>query len=197
MSEDVSVCFSGGAKGADSKWGIEAAKHGHSVMHFTFAGYRSDVPNDTIIQLTNEELSEADQYLQTSNLALQRRIPTDSYKLNLLRRNYYQIVHSQTLYAVSDIKNQQVQGGTAWAVQMFINRRLSQPGSVPAYVFDQKLDKWFRYHHIMKWIETTDVPKPSGLYTGIGARNLTDMGAKAIEDLYHGSDISERKEELV
>ena len=84
-----------------------------------------------------------------------------------------------------------VRGGTGWAVELATQRKMDE-----IYVFDQVQCGWYRPIYIavppgkttpgrtrVLW-ERTDVPKAHGRYAGIGTRNLTDDGRKAIQELY-------------
>lgn len=183
--ENLNVCFSGAAKGADTCWAYEARKNGDSVIHFSFSGHKT-FDNKDVIVLLNEELEAADSALIVANITLKRRVPEKLEIKNLLRRNFYQIVHTQSIYAISEIdKNGLVKGGTSWAVQMYLDRNKNVSGFLPVYVFDQKMNKWYQFDNdIKKWMNITIPPKPQGLYTGIGTRELNVYGKNAIESVY-------------
>lgn len=157
------VCLSGGADGADLLWGECAGRAGHSVFHFIFAGHRSKAPAHEIAVLPDTILAEADEHVAKANRSLQRRFPTaNPFTDNLLRRNWFQVRDAGSLYAVSTIRKGKVQGGTAWAVQMFIDR-----GGTDAFVFDQNQGLW------CGWV-----------YAGIGSRAITDPGIIAIMEIF-------------
>jgi hypothetical protein len=75
-------------------------------------------------------------------------------------------------------------GGTAWAFQMFIDRH--EGAACPAYVFDQSQDTWLTWDGT-RWIgiAVDDVPMPTGVWAGIGCRkrNLMQNGKNAIRRL--------------
>lgn len=175
------ICLSGGADGADLQWGMVAGLAGQSVRHFTFTGHRSKAPVEEIVVLSPAQLSVADPYLAAANRTMKRRWPVkNTHVANLLRRNYYQVAWSDSVYAVASFENGMVTGGTCWAVQMFIDRHGFDPAA--AYVFDQAADIWMTWDGT-KWIECTDVPVPSGVWAGIGSRDLADNGKDAIRNL--------------
>lgn len=172
------VCLSGGAEGADLLWGASAAEAGHSVFHFIFPGHRSRAPAHEIAVLTAQLLAEADEHVLLANRTLQRRFPTSNpFTDNLLRRNWFQVRDAGSVYAVASIKNGRVQGGTAWAVQMFIDR-----GGSAAFVFDQERDLWCGWSGT-DWLPTTP-PRPAGIYAGIGSRTISERGKTAIRDIF-------------
>lgn len=175
------LCLSGGADGADVQWGMVAGRAGYAVRHFTFAGHRSQAPAEEIVVLTKDQLAVADVHLHTANKTMKRKWPvSNQFVANLLRRNYYQVAWSDAVYAVASIEKGMVTGGTCWAVQMFLDRFGFDPA--PVYVFDQVTDRWLTWNGT-GWDEIETPPKPSGVWAGIGSRDLKDNGKMAIRNL--------------
>jgi hypothetical protein len=174
------VCVSGGAKGADLLWGEMAAKAGHDVIHLTFRNSRHTIPEGQEYILDDEQLKKADKLLDFANKSLKRKWPvTNPYTASLLRRNYYQVRDSDSLYAVSHLDSYgQVSGGTAWAVQMMID---IHQGS-PVWLFDQKVAQWYSWKG--SWMPCMKPPCPSGIYAAVGSRDLNQCGEMAIRSLY-------------
>lgn len=179
LDECDNVCLSGGAEGADLMWGMTAGSRGDAVIHFIFKGHRSRAPADELVSLSRSQLLEADPFLENANKTLKRRFPgSNDFVNSLLRRNYYQVAWSQSLYAVSAIdKNQLVKGGTAWAVQMFLD--LHPEGK--CFVYDQEKEQWFQWKN--GWCPIMAPPAPQGVWAGVGSRDLTDAGKAAIRTL--------------
>lgn len=181
-----SICFSGGAKGADTLFGQQAEAAGHQVFHYGFPGMKS---NQALFYLNEEQLVTADQYLMQANEKLKRGSFAEykPYVKNLLRRNYFQVYKTNRVYAVSrlDMNKHEVMGGTGWAVTMAILLGCSH-----IYVYCQKEQDWFGYHALydkfQPWVRMINKrpPKPEGYYTGIGSRELTNEGKHAITRLY-------------
>ena len=179
---DQPICLSGGADGADLQFGMCAGTAGHYVVHWSFKGARSDAPESELAVLTDAQLLEADPYLHRANQVLKRSFPARWPSTNsLLRRNWYQVKDSERVYAVSTIKDGIVQGGTAWAVQMFIDRFDGE--ACEAYVFDQVVGSWFKWNGAKWQIMNNDPPTPKGVWTGIGTRKLNPRGKEAIRRL--------------
>ena len=186
MSENI--CLSGGAQGADKTFGDCAEKLGHRVKHFSFHGHKTPCKNGVII-LDPLSLYKNDKMLIEANKFLKRQSPIgrSEYVTNLLRRNCWQIIGSERIYAVSYLdKHDFVGGGTGWAVMMGV-----QAGIKELYLFDHKLDKWFIFQGFdtinpkFIWNEMEILPPvPHGIYTGIGSHDLPDNGKNAIEELY-------------
>jgi hypothetical protein len=188
-------CLSGGADGADLQWGMVAGSIGHRVVHFSFEGERTSAPETEVVRLTTAQLLTADAHCRKANRTLQRRFPTKSARTNnLLRRNWYQVQPSHACYAISTfdlvpgptiplgtvLRDLRVKGGTAWAVQMFIDKHGG--AACPCYLFDQVLCHWFQWIGD-GWQRIYQPPKPSGIYAGIGRRDLLAMGRLAIRVL--------------
>ena len=176
------VCFSGGAAGADVAWGIIASKNNHQVIHYSFEGHNAKTP-DYVKVLTEAELEDADEHLKKASKSLQRPIPFHKpWVANLLRRNYYQVCHTERVYAVSKINRfcdsrSCVDGRTAWAVEMAMDMEVREIN-----VFDQVQNKWF-YWNCGGWLEGKP-STPHGHWTGIGSRNISNEGLQAIIDIF-------------
>lgn len=176
------ICLSGGAAGADRAWGQAAAARGDQIINFTFAGHSTAAPRETLCELNEHQLAKAEPFLEVANQTLQRVWPPESnYVKNLLRRNWYQVCRSKSCYAVSRIIDQKIDGGTAWAVQMFIDRHQNEPCNV--WVFDQYVGRWYKWERSWVIIKGRP-PTPRGVYTGIGNRSLLDYARDEIKILF-------------
>jgi hypothetical protein len=166
----MNICYSGGAKGADTLFGTLAKEAGHEVKHF-----RPKDVTEEIAKIANIELIKANGFLN-------RTYPTSEESVNnLLRRNYLQIYDTERIYAVTYLNENRIpKGGTAWAVVMGINMNIKE-----IYVFDQPMNAWFIWAGFgFIEIHKQNIPRPSGKYTGIGSRILIETGKQAIKELY-------------
>jgi len=174
------VLHTGGAKGADTIFQRAAEEAGHKVRAYSFAGHARG--NKSRIELSSKHLEVADEHLHRANQTLRRKFPTsNSYVNNLLRRNLYQVKDSDQIIAVAPISKGQVEGGTAWATQMGIDM------GKPVFVFDLNKNQWMTWGG-QSFIRSSK-PTLSANYAGVGSRNITSPGAKAIKDLFGKSDI--------
>ena len=175
------LLLSGGADGADFEWGRLAQQNDHDVCHFSFAGHRSKCHPSTLVILSDDELLIADPMLKEANKIMKRRFPgSNDHVNNLLRRNYYQIRDSESLYAITSFDyGMKPKGGTAWAIWMFILNR----AEFPVYVYDQYTKQWFTYIN-REFSPISKPPQPSGIWTGIGTREINSAGTSAIHDLF-------------
>lgn len=177
------VCLSGGADGADVQWGMCAGRIGHNVIHWSFHGHKSQAPETEVVRLNEDQLAEAAPAVKRAAKALSKHPPRNPSPRNLIHRNWYQIAWAERLYAVATLKDNLVQGGTGWAVQMYLDRALDDPDFKPeAYVFCQEAEEWFQVIDGY-WTLIEQPPIPSGIWAGIGSRDLTLKGKASIRAL--------------
>jgi hypothetical protein len=180
--DDTNWCLSGGARGADAAWGAAASSQGHKVTHFSFAGHRRTVPKRQVAVLTEAELDAADAHCGRANETLRRTYPPRWMNVrNLLRRSWYVVAPAHSCYAISSFKDGEVDGGTAWAVQMFIDAH--RPGAGRLYLFDQSICRWHEWDGD-GWRPIYTAPRPSGVYAAVGTRDLNIVGRLAINVLF-------------
>lgn len=173
------ICFSGGARGSDLAWGNFAEGRGDTVIHFSFEGHQEHVLHRLV--LNQEQLDLALPALERASKNLKRSLKgRPPFVMNLLKRNWYQVKNTDSIYAVGTIIDNKVTGGTAWAVQMAIDRNV---GNI--FFFDQLTEKWYLWNNFFFWVSLVEdrPPPPSGKWTGIGTRELSDAGRKAILEL--------------
>lgn len=177
--QDTNICLSGGADGADVQWGMCAGLLGHKVIHWSFSGHKSKAPESELVRLTDTQLLEADPAIKIAAPSLKKHPPNKTWVKNLIQRNYFQVAWTDRVYAVATIKDNLCQGGTAWAVQMYLDRKDVKH---EVYIFDQLTDKWNTWDG-SKYVVIDNPPQPYGVWTGIGTRDLTQSGKNAIRNL--------------
>lgn len=166
------VNHSGGAIGSDTMWGEIGEEYGVVSNHYY---HGTKTPNGNI-EITEEQFERGKQHVYKANETLHRR--PDKY-MNLLARNWIQVENSDAVFAIGQLKNGIVDGGTGWAVQMAIDV------NKPVYVFDQDRNKW--YTNVDKdWIEI-GTPTLTPNFAGIGTRNINQNGIEAIRDVYENT----------
>lgn len=174
------VCFSGGAAGADRLFGLWASENNHEQIHFSFKGHKAHVPSETVIELPNELLTSAEigTKLKLANSSLGRSVPRFGYVYNLLARNSYQVYCTERVYTIGILVSpSQLDGGTAWAVQMYLDQ--DNPHK-EIYHYDIIDKKTYSYDNSTKqFVEVQSVPKPHGRWTGIGTRKATEDDLRA------------------
>lgn len=184
LEDSGPVCLSGGASGADTVFGAAASAAGHDVIHYSFERHSThDKASGRYFILNVGQLEAADPFLIRAAETLGRNpSPRSLHTRNLLRRNFYQQVSAQSIYAISSLDSKgYVEGGTAWAVQMFLDRHEGR--ACACYLFDQVLGRWLAWNG--EWTPlTVPPPTPKDAYAGIGRRDLLPAGRRAIQALY-------------
>lgn len=180
LSSFENVCFSGGAAGADRLFGLWASTNGHTEIHFSFKGHKTHVPSDTILELPNELLTSPEiiNKLKTANKTLQRSVPKFGYVYFLLARNSMQVHNTERVYTIGKlISPSMLDGGTSWAVQMYLDQESS---TKEIYHYDIVDKEVYSYDNNLKeFVKVLNVPKPHGKWTGIGTRKATDEDMEA------------------
>lgn len=182
------ICLSGGATGADSLWSRIAQTHGIDTIHFSYEGHKKycRLAKGVRVVVPQAFLNLADPFLMKAKKRNNRSWPCRSLDVsNLLRRNYYQVVDAQSCYAVSRLIYGVVDGGTSWAVSMFIDKWVKEHPfeECPCYVYDTITSHWYQW--VFNAFEPVDhVPTPTGIWTGIGSRELTPAAERAMEALW-------------
>lgn len=174
LSEFQDVCYSGGAAGADRLFGLWASLNDHDEIHFSFKNHKYSVPDNTILELPQSILSDlsVQEKLNKANTKLKRKVPKNgSYVYNLLARNAFQVIITERVYCLAKIvAPDQIDGGTAWATQMYIDS-CENP---ELYVYNILDNKPYIYDCSTKtYREVYEVPTPHGKWTGIGSRSAT------------------------
>ena len=180
------ICTSGGAAGSDLLWGDLALKMSHQLYHISFLNHRIDLSSSQatekhIYRLCNATLSMADPYVMVANKSLNRKFPTSSELVNnLLRRNWFQIRKANSLYAIGPLKGKIVDGGTGWAVQMFLDKFMEKK---ECYVLNTLDLKWYEFNNESFQL-IKKPPAPQGRWAGVGSRNINDTIRQMIFNLY-------------
>ena len=186
MKENINVCTSGGAVGSDLLWGDLALKMGHALYHISFLTHKIDLSSSNaaykhIFRLSDKTLLVADPYLNLANKTLNRKYPTSSEMVNnLLRRNWFQVRKADRIYAIGPLRGMVVDGGTGWAVQMFLDKSVDKK---ECYVLNTLNLKWYEFKDkSMQLIKKP--PAPYGRWAGVGTRKINETIRKMIFSLY-------------
>ncbi|KAL4794318.1 hypothetical protein BDV19DRAFT_365135 [Aspergillus venezuelensis] len=190
QASNSNICLSGGATGADLEWGSCASAAGHELIHWSFPGHNTAAPEDTVIRLSDEDLSVAEPALADAARVLGKSLPRKAGISRLLKRNYFQVAWASSCYAVTVLRNAEKGervGGTAWTTTMF---SLLHPESKELYVFDMERDGWVQWDPAGKeWVGIERPPRPREVWAGIGSRELSENGKMAIRRLMGCADL--------
>lgn len=196
--------------GADLLFAREAVNAGMRVTMWTFHGHnRPKLPLHVVIRvLSPQGIVEADSAIRIAGSRLGRTAKFKPYTENLLRRNFAITRDATTLYAVGTIAapppgketnplSVNVSGGTGWSCQMFADKYIEDMsvGSkiiLPMFLFDQGQAAWYQCFASrdttctqLTWQKLTLLCKPSGVFAGVGTRQLNDAGRNAIIGLFN------------
>ena len=185
------IHISGAAEGPD-RWFAEIAfEKGMPSIHYTFGADMADAQYAKGFKrpLRQRELDEANPKVAMASQKLDRPIQNLSERqLNYILRDWYQVKHSSAIYAVAPLetegplRHKAVKGGTGWTVEMAISNKKS-----PIYVFDEPTTKWWKYDRGAGFFKPLKglPPKPPRSWAGIGSRESTEIGKKAIQEFMH------------
>lgn len=162
------ILYSGGAYGADTYWGLIGLEYGiEKQIHYRPVNNSRLSKNlkDKNIKptlLSNEELVEGYTFLYS----LYKRTQYKSLENDLKARNYYQVINSDAIFAIGQLMNQDVMGGTNVAIQL--GKKLNKI----VYVFNLFDGKWYEYSQkYYKFIEI-EIPVLTKKFAGIGTRGI-------------------------
>lgn len=197
------VVYTGGAQGADTYFTQKflSQKKDIQVITYSFAGHYIPKENhsSTVIALTQAQLDVFKDDMKSISKLLNRKQTKNIYIQNLLLRNAYQVKDSEAVYAIGKIKEDSsssslgIEGGTAYACELFVKRNMRSCSVLHLYFFDQSKEKWFQpsFHEesgstYVVWKELENVPPFSSFsrITAIGTRELQECGKKAIDSLF-------------
>ena len=183
MKKENCILFSGGIKGAEAEFGMNAEKFGIEEVNFTFEGH-AIVRERGLRVLNSDELKNGDVSLEYISRLMKRRYTTTPAIRKILQSIWYQINSGQEIYVIGEILDDKtVKGGTGWGAEF------AKLCNKPLYVFDQKRDSWFHWNEL-DWMECTGKDEPvigHVHFTGTGTRFLQDNGKKAVAELFERS----------
>ena len=185
------TCHSGGAQGSDTHWEKIGEKYGVKTKAYSYK--TSYHVSDNKVEISESDYLEGVDEINKANKLL-ARYGINKY-MNLLARNWAQIKYSNQVFAIGYIvdprkkgnkgyynksKIQTVDGGTGYATMCAINNIRD------VYVFDQIKLKWHRWSYsTMSFLELKETPRiQTQNFAGIGTREITTDGIKAIEEVY-------------
>ena len=188
--------FSGGAFGADKDWDESVSVHGAKVFHYWYEDAKQSKPPYANTLMPADEIEEGK---REAALAAARMYGYQYQKMSsmLLVRDWAQAKHADAVFAIAQIRKagelfdgkksdddrvlkvDSVVGGTGYAANMAILH------GKPVYVFNQVSSDafpigWYEYSKEQNTFISCDVPVLTKNFAGIGSRNLTDEGKKAI-----------------
>jgi len=162
---------SGGAWGSDTAWAYYATQYGvpNDPEHISHYYYGRQTPNGNV-PISKEDFFEgmskvliADQSLHRLDNVSEEREKTI---VPLLARNWLQVKNSDAVFAIGVLKQNTVDGGTGWAVQMAID------SGKPVHVFDLNTERWYKFDTDSRSFVYETTPKLTKNFAGIGTRSI-------------------------
>jgi hypothetical protein len=176
MKSSDCTLFSGGAKGAEEEFGVQAEKNGIEEVCFTFDGHLTNRKRGVRF-LTNEELIKGEVSLAYVSKLMNRSYAHGPKLKKVLQSIWHQINSAEEVFVVGKILDDEtVKGGTGWGAEF------AKLCNKPLFVFDQDAKEWFKWNQ-SRWGKTSPKIKKKH-FAGGGTRFLTLEGKKAIADLY-------------
>ena len=191
------TCHTGGAPGSDTVFEETSIEYGIRVCAYSYKTEYHKSPNK--VEISDEDYNEGVQEINKANKSL-GRYGISKY-MNLLARNWVQVKKSKQIFAIGTIvepgsKNakgyysksryQTVDGGTGYAVQMGINNNKD------VYVFNQANNRWYRWsYNTMSFVKCEKIPTIDvNDFAGIGTREISENGVRAIKELFENTFIT-------
>ncbi len=179
MKSSDCTLFSGGAKGAEEEFGVQAEKNGVEEVCFTFDDHSTNRKRGVHF-LTNEELIKGEVSLAYVSKLMNRSYTHGPKLKKVLQSIWHQINSAEEVFVVGKILNDgTVKGGTGWGAEF------AKLCNKPLCVFDQDTKEWLKWNQ-NRWGKVSPKIKKKH-FAGGGTRFLTPEGKKAIADLYAGS----------
>lgn len=176
-----SMFFSGGAAGADRAWSDLITSKGFSMIVMSFKGHRGSFnKNDTIVQLSDEQLAEAKPWIAKAAKSRNQTPSSSPYVF----RDWFIVKNADAIVAIGKMNGGFVEGGTGWTWQMY----LEKDPVMLAWIFDQNSNRWFAWFggSGSGWVNAPHGPPPLrslGRVALIGSRDLTPEGLKALQSV--------------
>lgn len=175
----VCILYSGGATGAETAFGEQAAHWGLSEVNFTFEGHSQQRTRGKKV-LDSRELAAGDVSMLYVAHKLRRNWDKTELLKKVLQTQWHIVSNANQVFVIGAIQDDgTVRGGTGWSVE------LARRWRKPVWVYDQVKEAWHTWNG-ETWITGEPVIQ-STTVAGTGTRFLNDAGRAAIKDLFERS----------
>ena len=171
--------YSGGLRGAEAEFGMQAEKWGVGEVTFSYEGHQPSRDRGLVV-LGPEEMKRGDISMEIVCMRMNRTYSSAETIRKVMQMIFHMVNSGLQVFAVGWIQpNDTVKGGTGWTVELakLFNRPLS--------VFDQDRNAWFSWLN-NAWVESLPVIEHK-TFVGTGTRHLNEQGKRAIHDLFQRS----------
>ena len=183
ISFETYVNYTGFAQGSDTEW-IEQSK---------LLGIDSVDTTKEYNNLNDKDKEDIEQkYLYVVDRLKRKVLDKDTATDKLVRRDFLQARNADSIIAIGNIlkpnefdskgyenktDKEQISGGTAYAIEF------AKLLHKPIFVFNQRDNKWYFWDYVNRKYSETDTPILTVNFAGIGTREITESGKKAIQDV--------------
>lgn len=183
ISFETYVNYTGFAQGSDTEW-IEQSK---------LLGIDSVDTTKEYNDLNDGDKEDIEQkYLYVVDRLKRKVLDKDTAAGKLVRRDILQARNADSIIAIGNIlkpnefnskgyenktDKEQVSGGTAYAIEF------AKLLHKPIFVFNQRDNKWYFWDYANQKYSETDTPILTVNFAGIGTREITESGKRAIQDV--------------
>lgn len=180
-SRNTFVMHSGGAEGADSYWNKVAKTYG--IRAENYRPYDINESNRTKAHIKVIKANKSLKRTYPLKPTATRDEKATAYANKLILRDWLQVKDADAVFAIGTLRENDVEGGTGWAVQMAIDE------GKPVYVFNQKDNLWYEYNpELEAFAPLSETPILTPQFAGIGtSENLTEQGKEAIRSVFEAT----------
>jgi hypothetical protein len=171
--------YSGGLRGAEAEFGMQAEKWGVGEVTYSYDGHQLSRDRGLVV-LTPEDMKRGDISMEIVCMRMNRTYSSVETIRKVMQMIFHMVNNGFQIFAVGWIQpNNTVKGGTGWTVELakLFNRPLS--------VYDQDRSAWFSWVN-NAWVEGLPVIEHK-TFVGTGTRHLSEQGKRAIHDLFQRS----------
>lgn len=172
--------YSGGAKGAETRFGELAEQHGLAEVNFTFPGHRA---NRTLhaVELSEREMESGNVSMADVSQRLSRTYSTEGTLIRKILQTLWHVVsRAQKVFVVGFIQpDDTVTGGTGWSVE------LARMWGKDLWVYDCDRTGWFTWSGDA-WVAGEPVIDAYHI-AGTGTRKMTPEADQALAELFERS----------
>lgn len=179
MTPDECTLFSGGHKGTEAEFGMQAERWGVKEVNFSYEG-RQPARDRGLVVLSPEEMMRGDISMEIVCMHMGRSYSGVDTIRKVMQLLFHMVNKGFQVFGIGWIQpNDTVKGGTGWAVELakLFNRPLS--------IFDLDRGEWFSWQD-RTWVKSEPVIEHN-TFVGTGTRDLPEAGRRAIEDLFRRS----------
>lgn len=193
----MNTLVTGITSGADAEWVLKAQSMGHDIKQYYYDGVKK-IRSKSHDNHHHDIETEHDNLMAVFFIELVlKNLGYDNVSVqfnNLLKNFYYILKDVDSLYLIGKFARDSqdfhfgsrlgISGKTAFYAEMFVDIQLEKhvTGDIPLYFFEQNEGCWYGLTSELRFVPRNP-PSPSGVYAGVGTRNINENGKYAIVSL--------------